>query len=170
MVRKATGMDFAHYKQATLSRRIERRIAFRNSPGIHEYATSLRDDPGEVRELFNDLLINVTGFFPGIRDVRSAEKDRAAPAAGGTRRGGCRAGLGAGLLIRGGGLFPCHRAHGVHERGGRTLPDSGLRYRYQRAGAVESAGRQISGGRGRGHFARAPAELLQPGGRPLPDQ
>ena len=63
VVRKATGIDFAHYKQATLSRRIERRIAFRNSPGIREYAMSLRDDPGEVRELFNDLLINVTGFF-----------------------------------------------------------------------------------------------------------
>jgi two-component system CheB/CheR fusion protein len=63
VVRKVTGMDFAHYKQATLSRRIERRIAFRNSPGTHEYAMSLREDPGEVRELFNDLLINVTGFF-----------------------------------------------------------------------------------------------------------
>ena len=63
IVRKATGIDFAHYKQATLLRRIERRIVFRNLPGIREYAMSLRGDPGEVRELFNDLLINVTGFF-----------------------------------------------------------------------------------------------------------
>ncbi len=63
IVRTTTGMDFAHYKQATVMRRVERRIAFRNAAGLREYAASLRTDPDEVRELFNDLLINVTGFF-----------------------------------------------------------------------------------------------------------
>ncbi len=75
VVRKATGMDFAHYKQATLSRRIERRIAFRNSPGIHEYAMSLREDPGEVRQLFNDLLINVTCFFRESETFEALKKN-----------------------------------------------------------------------------------------------
>ena len=49
---ETTGMDFAHYKQATVMRRIERRIAFRNAAGIREYAASLRDGsrrgPGAV--------------------------------------------------------------------------------------------------------------------------
>src|SRR5262245_20181668 len=62
-LRKHTGVDFAAYKQSTLQRRIDRRMALHRIERLRQYANFLRDNPKEVRELFNDLLINVTRFF-----------------------------------------------------------------------------------------------------------
>lgn len=66
-LRRQTGVDFSAYKQTTLLRRIQRRMALHRIERIAQYARFLRDQVDEVNALFNDLLINVTRFF---RDQR----------------------------------------------------------------------------------------------------
>jgi two-component system CheB/CheR fusion protein len=63
LLKSATGVDFAHYKQATLKRRILRRINLRRMKDLGDYAKFLEDNPGEVEALYHDLLIHITGFF-----------------------------------------------------------------------------------------------------------
>ena len=62
-LKKHTGVDFTAYKQSTLQRRIERRMALHRIERLSQYARFLRDNNKEINELFNDLLINVTRFF-----------------------------------------------------------------------------------------------------------
>ncbi len=60
----AYGIDFEHYKQSTIFRRIERRLASGVNPVSPEaYAERLMISPGELDQLFSDLLIGVTRFF-----------------------------------------------------------------------------------------------------------
>lgn len=70
LVRAKTPLDFRPYKQGTLQRRIERRMAMASIEvdGMGRYLDSLRDDEGEVGQLAKDMLINVTSFFrdPGV--------------------------------------------------------------------------------------------------------
>jgi two-component system, chemotaxis family, CheB/CheR fusion protein len=63
MLRSQTGHDFAHYKKSTITRRIDRRIAFHQLPDYARYVTFLRENPQELTILFNELLIGVTKFF-----------------------------------------------------------------------------------------------------------
>ncbi len=63
LLRVQTGHDFSHYKQSTISRRIERRMAIRNVKSVDEYVRNLEQKPVEVETLFHDLLIGVTSFF-----------------------------------------------------------------------------------------------------------
>jgi two-component system CheB/CheR fusion protein len=63
MLRARTRYDFRYYKKGTLERRIERRMALNGLEDIASYARFLKDNPGEVQQLFKDLLIGVTGFF-----------------------------------------------------------------------------------------------------------
>src|SRR5258708_31039267 len=60
---KHTGVDFTHYKHATLKRRMMRRLALQKFDSLEKYAAHLHTHPLEVTELFNDILIHVTGFF-----------------------------------------------------------------------------------------------------------
>jgi two-component system CheB/CheR fusion protein len=62
-LKKATGVDFSSYKESTLLRRIQRRMAVHRIEKISQYARFLRDSKKEVSALFDDLLINVTRFF-----------------------------------------------------------------------------------------------------------
>jgi two-component system CheB/CheR fusion protein len=62
-LRSATGVDFGEYKPATLQRRLARRMALRKVQDLPTYLGVLRQDPVEVRTLFEDLLIKVTSFF-----------------------------------------------------------------------------------------------------------
>jgi two-component system CheB/CheR fusion protein len=62
-MRTRTGHDFTNYKRPTLLRRIERRMAVRNTPELVGYVTLVRDDPAEAQALLKDLLISVTSFF-----------------------------------------------------------------------------------------------------------
>ncbi|MCI4678928.1 response regulator [Rhodoblastus acidophilus] len=57
-----TAHDFRPYKQGTLQRRIERRMALQTG-GMVLYLQKLRGDPEELDLLAKDLLINVTRFF-----------------------------------------------------------------------------------------------------------
>src|SRR5262249_19917305 len=61
-LKKHTGVDFTAYKQSTLQRRIQRRMALHRIEQLRQYANFLRGNAQETQELFNDLLINVTRF------------------------------------------------------------------------------------------------------------
>jgi len=63
LLRSKTGNDFSLYKQSTIRRRIERRMAGHNIADIDAYARYLLEHPAEVHILFKELLINVTSFF-----------------------------------------------------------------------------------------------------------
>ena len=63
LIRSATGHDFSHYKQTTLLRRIERRMAVHQIHQISDYVKYLQYTPVEVDILFKDMLIGVTRFF-----------------------------------------------------------------------------------------------------------
>ncbi|RZJ51432.1 MAG: hypothetical protein EOO44_14615 [Flavobacterium sp.] len=58
-----TGNDFRHYKQATIRRRIARRMVIVHRETLQEYYFYIRNDKAEQDLLFNDFLIPVTYFF-----------------------------------------------------------------------------------------------------------
>ncbi len=60
---EATGVDFGHYKMPTIKRRIQRRMMLCKIKVLSEYVRMLVDKRDEVNILYQDLLINVTGFF-----------------------------------------------------------------------------------------------------------
>jgi len=63
LLRAQTGHDFSHYKQTSISRRIERRMAIHQVEGLADYVRYLQKAPAEVDALFRDFLIGVTRFF-----------------------------------------------------------------------------------------------------------
>ena len=56
-------VDFTFYKQATVLRRIERRMTINQMHEIGDYIKYLESYPKEVTTLYNELLIGVTNFF-----------------------------------------------------------------------------------------------------------
>ena len=70
MVRNATGVDFTHYKQTTLQRRIKRRMVLHKLEKLKDYLRFIKNNPTELDELYKDILIHVTGFF---RDAQAFE-------------------------------------------------------------------------------------------------
>jgi two-component system, chemotaxis family, CheB/CheR fusion protein len=63
VLKKETRVDFIHYKENTIRRRILRRMLLQQIDNLEEYHQFLKQHPTEVNLLFNDLLINVTSFF-----------------------------------------------------------------------------------------------------------
>lgn len=63
ILRNVTGVDFTYYKQSTIKRRILRRMVLHKIETITTYLEYLQNNPDEAVKLFNDILINVTGFF-----------------------------------------------------------------------------------------------------------
>jgi two-component system CheB/CheR fusion protein len=63
VLQKGTGVDFSHYKQNTIERRISRRMLLNKQQGLRSYLQYLQDTRGEAEALYQDLLIGVTGFF-----------------------------------------------------------------------------------------------------------
>jgi two-component system CheB/CheR fusion protein len=63
MLKASSGVDFTHYKETTISRRIARRMAIKKIENKKEYGAFLRAHPKELQALFDDLLIGVTCFF-----------------------------------------------------------------------------------------------------------
>ena len=66
----ATKHNFKHYKTATLTRRIFRRMQILQISDVANYSERLRDDQDETQNLFRELLIGITAFF---RDPDSFE-------------------------------------------------------------------------------------------------
>ncbi|MDB4934568.1 MAG: cheR [Labilithrix sp.] len=60
---RSRGFDFSGYKRTTLGRRIRRRMQLLGVKTYAEYVDYLEVRPDEFPQLFNMILINVTGFF-----------------------------------------------------------------------------------------------------------
>ncbi|MBE9005012.1 PAS domain-containing protein [Fortiea sp. LEGE XX443] len=63
LLRAAKGVDFTHYKQTTLKRRILRRMILYKLDRLEDYVRYLQDNPAEVTALYQDVLITITSFF-----------------------------------------------------------------------------------------------------------
>ncbi|HYV20159.1 MAG TPA: chemotaxis protein CheB [Verrucomicrobiae bacterium] len=70
-LRERTGVDFSAYKEATVQRRLHRRMTLGKIRSVADYARFLRRTPAELDALYEDLLIKVTGFF---RDPKTLER------------------------------------------------------------------------------------------------
>jgi two-component system CheB/CheR fusion protein len=71
ILRDRVGHDFSAYKDATILRRIERRISINQLNSMEEYAAFIEASPKEIHVLHKDLLIGVTRFF---RDAEAFER------------------------------------------------------------------------------------------------
>lgn len=74
-LRARTGHDFRHYKQATVLRRIERRMQVNALRDMPSYAQHLQQHPEETPELLADMLIGVTNFFRDREAFEALERD-----------------------------------------------------------------------------------------------
>jgi len=63
LLQKAVGVDFRHYKQTTLQRRIKRRMVLHHLLKLRDYLSYIDGNPTELEALYRDLLIHVTEFF-----------------------------------------------------------------------------------------------------------
>ncbi|BBK36685.1 chemotaxis protein CheR [Allostella sp. ATCC 35155] len=63
ILRTQSGHDFAGYKTKTFLRRVRRRMQILQMESISGYVDLLKRDAAEAKNLFRDLLINVTNFF-----------------------------------------------------------------------------------------------------------
>ncbi|HEU4976073.1 MAG TPA: CheR family methyltransferase, partial [Baekduia sp.] len=62
-VKRGRGFDFTGYKRTSLERRVRKRMAEVDCASYGAYLDRLEVDPDEFAQLFNTILINVTGFF-----------------------------------------------------------------------------------------------------------
>jgi two-component system CheB/CheR fusion protein len=63
LLQKSMGVDFRHYKQTTLQRRIKRRMVLHHLLRLKDYLRYIESSPTELDALYRDLLIHVTEFF-----------------------------------------------------------------------------------------------------------
>src|SRR5213083_1342748 len=73
-LKKQMGVDFSAYKESTLIRRVNRRMALHRIEKLSQYARYLRNNKKEIEALFDDLLINVTRFFRDEALFRALKK------------------------------------------------------------------------------------------------
>src|SRR5215472_5737495 len=69
-VKDTRGFDFTGYKRSSIQRRVAKRMAEVEVERYEDYIDYLQLHGDEFAELFNTLLINVTGFF---RDAQTWE-------------------------------------------------------------------------------------------------
>jgi two-component system, chemotaxis family, CheB/CheR fusion protein len=62
-VRDTRAFDYKGYKRPSLMRRFEKRVQAVGAESWDEYRAYLNEHPDEFNELFDTILINVTGFF-----------------------------------------------------------------------------------------------------------
>jgi two-component system CheB/CheR fusion protein len=63
LLRRHSKHDFSLYKQNTVHRRLERRMAVNRIERMTDYALFVQQSPRELDTLFRELLIGVTRFF-----------------------------------------------------------------------------------------------------------
>jgi two-component system CheB/CheR fusion protein len=63
LVHQTRGFDFTGYKRSSIERRVSKRMADVDVKRYDDYLDYLELHPEEFAELFNTVLINVTGFF-----------------------------------------------------------------------------------------------------------
>lgn len=69
------GHDFASYKPSTVVRRIQRRLQVLRLSRLEDYLERLQNDGNELKSLFQDLLIGVTGFFRDAEAFAALERE-----------------------------------------------------------------------------------------------
>jgi len=79
LLRARTGHDFSRYKRPTMLRRLARRLQLSHRGSFDQYFGFMRDTPGEVQALFDDLLISVTSFFRDPAAWETLRKEVIAP-------------------------------------------------------------------------------------------
>jgi two-component system, chemotaxis family, CheB/CheR fusion protein len=62
-LRAQAGVDFSSYKLGTIRRRLQRRMVLNKVDTLERYVRLLEESPSELKDLYQDLLINVTRFF-----------------------------------------------------------------------------------------------------------
>jgi two-component system, chemotaxis family, CheB/CheR fusion protein len=62
-LKAAFNVDFTHYKESTINRRIARRMVINQINSLKDYVAFLRSHSKELQALFDDMLIGVTSFF-----------------------------------------------------------------------------------------------------------
>lgn len=75
LVRSTTGHDFFYYKSASISRRIECRMAVHHIKKVSDYVIFLQKNKDEVGELFKNLVIGVTSFFRNPQAYKLLEQE-----------------------------------------------------------------------------------------------
>lgn len=75
VMRVQTGHDFSQYKQSTINRRVDRRMAVHQIEEVGDYVLYLQKNPAEVTALFRDLLIGVTAFFRDPEAFKALEEE-----------------------------------------------------------------------------------------------
>jgi len=63
LLRRSTGVDFTHYRQTTIRRRIQRRMLVHKLDRMEDYVRYVQSNTAEIKALYQDMLINVTSFF-----------------------------------------------------------------------------------------------------------
>ncbi|MGO4822200.1 MULTISPECIES: CheR family methyltransferase [unclassified Flavobacterium] len=63
LLRNETGCNFGDYKNSTVIRRIEKRMALNQIEKLEDYLKYVQKNKEELKKLFNELLIGVTSFF-----------------------------------------------------------------------------------------------------------
>ncbi|MEI6805321.1 MAG: chemotaxis protein CheB [Myxococcaceae bacterium] len=63
LLKRMSGVDFFHYKSATINRRIARRMLISHQDTLESYLEALKVNPWELEALYQDVLISVTRFF-----------------------------------------------------------------------------------------------------------
>src|SRR5208283_3492094 len=63
LLRSAFHVDFSHYKETVVNRRVTRRMVINHIEKMAEYIEFLRAHPNELNALYDDMLIGVTSFF-----------------------------------------------------------------------------------------------------------
>jgi two-component system CheB/CheR fusion protein len=165
LLRPISGVDFKHYKLPTIKRRLLRRMALHRLTELSDYIRMLQSTPGEVRSLYQDLLIHVTRFFrePESFDALSREVFPQQPGPTDPR-------LGIGVRDRRGGLL----AGDVPGRGDSEEPrrraHPALRDRRERERDRARARRRLRQDHRSRRLARASPALLHQDRRELPDQ
>ena len=62
-LKHTTGIDFTNYKESTLRRQLQRRMAISGCDSVDDYLILLSDETSEVQALAHNLLVSVTSFF-----------------------------------------------------------------------------------------------------------
>jgi len=63
LLRRSAGVDFSHYRQTTILRRIQRRLVVHKIDKLEDYVKYIQTNQAEIKALYQDMLINVTSFF-----------------------------------------------------------------------------------------------------------
>ena len=75
LLQRAFGIDFSLYKNATLERRVERRMSLGGEHNLERYVARLQTDPDELDALYRDMLVDVTQFFRDKEAFEFLRKD-----------------------------------------------------------------------------------------------